>query len=44
MVQVVSERDELQHTLEQLQQQRLDEMGQSREIGAKFESVQDEVE
>ena len=43
MVQVVMERDSLLQSLAELQQQRQDVMGQSREMGAKFDSVQEEV-
>ena len=43
VVQVVNERDSLQQSLADLQRQRQDVMGQSREIGAKFDTVQEEV-
>ena len=43
LMQVTSERDELQQSLQELQQQRHDVMGQSREMGAKYDSMQEEV-
>ena len=43
VVQVASERDVLQQSLGELQRQRQDVMGQSREIGAKYDTVQEEV-
>ena len=42
-MQVVAERDELQQSLRDLQEQRQDVMGQSREMGAKYDSMQEEV-
>ena len=37
------ERDSLRESLEELQRQRQDVMGQSREIGAKYDSIQEQV-
>ena len=41
--QVAQERDGLQQSLAELQRQRQDVMGQSREIGAKYDTIQEQV-
>ena len=41
--QVVTERDALLHSLKELQQQRQDVMGQSREMNIKYDSMQEAV-
>ena len=42
-LQVLSERDELQRSLSELQVQRQDVLGQSREMGAKYDTIHEEV-
>ena len=43
LLQVLSEREELQRSLSELQAQRKDVLGQSREMGAKYDTIQEEV-